>query len=438
MPENSNSLLPGAALLRTKVIGIGSAGGNIVAALLLPQPGLSVLAVNTDARALSSLSIQEKIVLGEQRTRGWGSGGDPEVGKAAAEADRRKISSFGEEADLVFLIAGLGGGTGTGATPVFIDEVRESGAMVLSVTTTPFEFEGSKRSEQAQEGLMEIGSRGDGVICLSNESLLAHGPEGESLQETLQRINQYIAKAVLSLHRLFTRPGLVHLDFADVAAAARGGGGESALFVATAEGSNRADELGKKIRSFCESMGSQELSMIKTVLVGVAAGSDLGMNEVRQVVEHITSQFPEAQLLLGAALDETMGNQMEVLFLGTIGEKHSNEPPGSETKTAGTFQRHSPAISTDSPGIWTEAKASRPRSRFVAPPPQLSPEEKEKLFSQQKRSGKTRKKSDNRMRQGTLGLEIISKGRFEKSEPTIHHGEDLDVPTYIRRGIPLN
>ena len=418
-------------VLRTKIIGVGSAGGNIVQAVSRLHPQLAVATANTDSRALQALDLSEKVVLGGNQTRGWGAGGDPLLGKAAAEADRNRIRALCHDVDLVFLVAGMGGGTGTGATPIFIEEAREAGASVLCLVLTPFEFEGRRRALLAQDGVSEISERIDGIISLSNESLLRQEEE-ETIEQTLLRINQHVARALVQLNLLLVQSGLVHLDFSDIVAATRNGAAESFLFSASAEGTERAQTI---VEDLAQHILLEPLAAKTTVcLVGITAGSGLKMAEVRMMVDAVSSLLPQAQVLMGTALEESRGDRVELIVLAALDPASAQIPSSSKGQREGLPSNS--AKGTDNQW-WTEAKAQRPPSRFVAPAPEMSAEEKAKYLSTQ-RSGVRPPRKPDRLKQATLGLEIVSRGRFEKSEPTLHQGQDLDVPTYIRRGIPLN
>ena len=222
-----------------KVIGLGGAGCN--AAGLAAQSGAGeaqFLAVNTDAQALEACPAPAKFVLGAARTRGLGAGGDPELGRATAEDDVEKIRSLCAGADLIFLLAGLGGGTGTGAAPVFARVAHESGALVLAVVTLPFEFEGQRRQLQAQNGLQQIKAAADAVICLPNQKIFKMLDEKTSVVDGFKISNGLVAEGLRGIWRLLTQPGLVNVDFADLCAVTRGRHAAS-LFASAEAGARR-------------------------------------------------------------------------------------------------------------------------------------------------------------------------------------------------------
>src|SRR5581483_7058949 len=237
----------GAKKFIVKVIGVGGAGGNAVEYMAKQDfLGVGFAAVNTDAQALSQLTMANRLTLGEKSTRGLGTGGDPEVGRAAAEEDVDKIKVLCQGADIVCVVAGLGGGTGTGAGPVVARLARESGALVLGIVTLPFDFEGSRRQRQAQLGLRELKAAADGVICLPNQRVFKLIDENTKVHEALKITNEFLAQGVRGIWRLLTQTGLINVDFNDLCAVLRGRHEESSLATVEASGENRSHEVIEK------------------------------------------------------------------------------------------------------------------------------------------------------------------------------------------------
>ena len=418
---------------RFKVIGVGGGGGNAVDHLAHQAlDGVEFLAINTDEQALLNLGRAERVTLGATVTHGLGTGGDPERGCAAAEADGERLRELCAGADIVCVVAGLGGGTGTGAGPVVARIAREAGALVLGMVTLPFEFEGARRQRQAQLGLRDLKAAADGVICLPNQRVMTLLDEKTPMREAFQFANQLLGEGARSLWRLLGQTGLINVDFNDLCAVVRGRHEENLLATVEAAGENRAHEAVEKLANHPLLDDGQVLAEADTVLVSLAGGPDLTMTEVNRVMEQINRQCENAHIIMGAAIQDSLAGRLAITLVAArpgARSARASARPGAAAEGA---------RSEDEREMINPPADRRPASRFVAPAPVLSAEETEKLLTQAARGAGRARRKGHGMLQGQLPLEIISRGRFEKSEPTIHHGEDLDVPTYIRRGVALN
>jgi cell division protein FtsZ len=418
--------------LSIKVFGVGGAGGNAVEQMALSGfTDASFVVLNTDAQALASCTVPERIQLGAKLTRGLGAGGDPEVGRSAADADLPRLRALCEGVDMVFIATGLGGGTGTGASPVLARVAKEAGALVLGIATLPFDFEGERRQRQAQQGLETFKSEADGVICLPNQKVFKIIDENTSMVETFRITNELLAQGVRSIWRLLSQTGMINIDFADLCTVVRGRHAESSFAAVEAMGPNRAREAVEKLMANPLLDAGQTLAEADTVLVSLVGGPDLTMAEVNRVMEQINRQCENAHIKMGAAIEESQGERLTVTL---VASRRNGRPASSITQAGVTEASLSP---TDTQFLSAE-RAPRPLSRFVPPPPALTQEKAEQLLSQQSPASARQRRKASKLMQGCLPLEVVSKGRFEKSEPTIHRGEDLDVPTYIRRGVALN
>jgi cell division protein FtsZ len=423
-----------------KVLGVGGAGCNAVNHLARESfAGVSFAVMNTDARALARSPVPAKLHIGAKSTRGLGSGGDPELGRAAAEEAAAQIRELCEGVDVVFVVAGLGGGTGTGGGPVVARIAKETGALVLAIVILPFDCEGSRRGRQAQLGLHELKGAADGVICLPNQRVFKLIDENTSLLEAFHITNDLVAQGVRGIWRLLSRPGLINVDFADLCSVTRGKHAESCLVTAEAQGEGRSREVMEKILAHPLIEGGQVLTESAGVLVCIAGGKGLAMAEVNRIMEKINRQCEQAHIIMGAAIDEELGDKLLVTLVAArrnaeCGARNVESHPGI------TRNLDPAATSAYESGVGLEVPMAeaptKSYSRFIAPAPESTPEKTERLLTQQ--SGGRGRKGSSRMKQGQLPLEIVSRGRFEKSEPTIYHGQDLDVPTYIRRGVALN
>jgi cell division protein FtsZ len=424
-----------------KIIGVGGAGVQAIEQMADTELStVKFVAINTDCPALDHCKIREKIYLGVKRTRGLGIGGDPELARAVAEEDAAAIRAVCAGAELIVIVTGLGGGTGTGVAPVLARLAKEAGAQVLAFVTMPFDCEGSRRQRQARAGLLQLKAEADGVLCLPNQKVLKLIDENTSLVETFRITNDLLAQVVRCILRLLTRPGFININFADLCAVVQGRQAESSFAMAEAMGENRAREVIEKLFAHPLLDGGRVLSEADTVLVSLIGGTDLTMAEVNRVMEQINRQCEQAHVTMGAAMDDSLKQRLTVTI---IASQHTGAETGGALLTAsgnGSDETTSypSAVSGERDGRCRNEPLNRPPSRFTAPAPNLSPEKASEFLSQQNNRSKGRRRSSSRLRQGQLPLEIVSKGRFEKSEPTIHQGEDLDVPTYIRRGVPLN
>jgi cell division protein FtsZ len=413
-----------------KVFGVGGAGINVLELMLKERlPGVGFVAVNTEPQSLAASSAAEKVQLETQFLRGLGTGGDPDVGRALAEEQLPRLKSLCDGVDVVFILAGLGGGAGTGISPVLARVAKEAGALVLGFVTTPFACEGSRRQRLAQHGLAELKSAADGVISLPNQKVFKMIDENTSVLETFKITSDFLAAGVRGVWRLLILKGLIDIHFADLAALLRDRHGESCFAVAEAMGPTRSREVMDKLLAHPMLDGGQVLGESGAVLVSLIGGPDLTMAEINRVMEQINRQCEHAQVIMGAAIDETFSDRLAVTLIATC--EGAEAPHLGETGTAGGSEELAAQL------LPPTAKP-RHRSRFVPPAPALPPEQMQQLLTRQSRGGSRPRKSASAMRQGQLPLEIVSKGRFDKSEPTIHKGEDLDVPTYIRRGVALN
>jgi cell division protein FtsZ len=403
-----------------KVWGVGGAGCNAVSALdPATLPGVEILAVNTDSRALEKSAASVKMVLGARRTRGLGAGGDPELGRAAAEDDLEKMKAHAAGADIVFILAGLGGGTGTGAAPVLARQARESGALVLAIITMPFDFEGERRQQQAQAGLRLLKDAADAVICLPNQRLFKLLDEKTPATEGFKISNSLMAEGLHGVWRLLTRVGLINVDFADLCSVTRGRHSASSFASAEASGERRTEQIVGKLLAHPLLDDGQLLAEADTVLVSLVGGPDLTLVEIDRLMEPLKRQCENAHIIFGAAIDEQFQQRLAVTLIASRRQVEEAKP--------------TPSGKGASLHLLDKSADARPASRTTPPPPNLTPDQKEQLLKSQN----GRRKKGGRQ-QSELPLEIVFKGRFEKSEPTIRHGEDLDLPTYIRRGVPLN
>jgi cell division protein FtsZ len=426
--------------LNIKFIGVGGAGCHVAEYLSqMDFAGLEFWVINTDARALAGCKVSKQYQLGIQTTRGLGTGGDAELAWAAAEKETNQLIQICVGSDIVIVAAGLGGGTGTGAAPVVARLAKEAGALVVAFAILPFDCEGSKRQRQAQQGLDQLKMAADGVICLPNQRMFKLIDEKTTLLETFRLSNGLLAQGMRGLWRLLAKPGLINVDFANLCSVIRGKHSESSFATAEASGPHRSREVVEKLLANPLMETGQVLAAADAVLVSIVGGPNLTMAEINRVMEQVGRQCENTQLILGAAIEESMGEVLEITLIasGKSSQPNAESIPSSTESTTLEIKKSPPPDDAGDENLIELKETPRHPSRYLPPPPELSPEQAAHAMKQQKGVSRLRQMLP-RLQQTQLPLEIVSKGRFEKSEPTIHQGEDLDVPTYIRRGMPLN
>ena len=302
---------------KIKVIGIGGGGGNAVNTMIAAGlSGADFIAANTDAQALKANASSIKIQLGEQITRGLGAGANPEVGKKSALEDREKIREILEGSDMVFITAGLGGGTGTGAAPVIAQIAKEVGALTVAVVTKPFIFEGNRRMKQADEGLRELKAVVDTVITIPNQRLLAVAGKSTSMLDAFKKVDEVLLQAVKGISDLINVHGLINVDFADVKTI-MSEMGMALMGTGMAEGENKALEAAQKAIS-SPLLEDIKIEGARGLLINVAGGKDMSIFEVNEAAEKIKSEaHPDANIIFGAVIDDTLGDKMMVTVIAT-------------------------------------------------------------------------------------------------------------------------
>lgn len=302
-----------------KVIGVGGGGGNAVCHMLNSQlEGVEFVCANTDAQALKKQHMQAHthLQLGAGITRGLGAGANPQIGREAAMEDRDRISDLLQGADMVFITAGMGGGTGTGAAPIVAQIAREMGALTVAVVTKPFSFEGRRRMSVAEEGLKELQENVDSLICIPNQNLLPVLGKDVSLLNAFGAANDVLLGAVQGISELITRDGLINVDFADVRTV-MSEMGMAMMGTGSATGSNRAVEAAERaIRS--PLLENVNLRGARGVLVNITGGMDMGLNEYTEVNETVAEFASEnATIVVGAVIDSEMSDELRVTVVAT-------------------------------------------------------------------------------------------------------------------------
>jgi len=299
-----------------KVVGVGGGGTNAVNRMIdAGVRGVEFIAVNTDAQALSMCDADNTIHIGNTLTRGLGAGANPKVGREAAEESREDLKEALKGADLVFVTAGEGGGTGTGAAPVIAQIAREGGALTVAVVTKPFAFEGAQRMRQSEEGIGELRKHVDSVIVIPNERLLEVVERRTSIIEAFKMADDVLRQGVQGITDLITVPGLINLDFADVRSVMEGAG-SSLMGIGTASGENRASEAARAAIS--SPLLEATVAGATGVLLNITGGPDLGLFEIDEAA-HIIRQAAadDCSVIFGAVIDENAGDHIRVTVIAT-------------------------------------------------------------------------------------------------------------------------
>jgi cell division protein FtsZ len=306
----------GSYLAVIKVVGIGGGGSNAVTRMVeAGVAGVEFVAVNTDAQALLMAEADVKIHIGSQATRGLGAGADPRVGLAAAQESRDELKEALKGADMVFVTAGEGGGTGTGGAPVVAEIGRELGALTVGVVTKPFVFEGRLRADQADQGIQSLRENVDTLIVIENDRLLQVVERSTPVTDAFRMVDDILRQGVQGITDLITVPGLINLDFADVRTIMRDAG--SALMgIGVARGENRASEAARAAIS--SPLLETSLDGATGILISITGGPDLGLAEVDEAAQVVTSAAdPNANVIFGAVIDESMGDDVRVTAIAT-------------------------------------------------------------------------------------------------------------------------
>src|SRR5450432_1520099 len=302
---------------RIKVIGVGGSGGNAVNTMInFGLEGVEFIVVNTDAQALNASAAPTKLPIGSNITRGLGAGADPEKGRKAALEDVQRIKELIGGADMVFVTAGMGGGTGTGAAPIIAQIAREEGALTVGVVTKPFLFEGRQRSRRAEIGLQQLAESVDTLITIPNQKLLMLGEEDLSFIDAFRKADEVLFQAVKGISDLITQNGIVNVDFADVKTV-MASMGRALMGTGIAKGNNRA-RLAAEMAISSPLLDDISVDGATGVLINIVGGPDLKMREIQEAASLVQEQAHEdANIIFGASIDESLGENVKVTVIAT-------------------------------------------------------------------------------------------------------------------------
>ena len=485
LPERQDEAIP------IKVVGIGGAGSNALDRVVLDgMDKADLVAINTDVQALASSVAALKVQLGRSTTRGLGTGGDPELGYQAACESADEIRNALTDARMIFVCAGLGGGTGSGAAPFVAQLARETGALVIAFATLPFSFEGKRRSAQAEEALLRLNQVANAVICFENDRMGDIVAPNAGIHQAFAIADMTISQSVRSIISLIQRPGLIRIGFDDLFTALRSPNGRCLFGYGESESDNRAhDALAQALKSPLMGKGKM-LADAAHVLVQVAGGPAMTLSEVEILMRDLGKHVRDhTQIIFGTAVDGRMGNRLSVTIISSLGTE-TDAAPSPPAFTAPEEEIEAPPAPA-----WESPPAEPVAALEVEPEPEPEPEPEEMEVppapapvaeiheaqplpvedllppepaapveipppSPKKSSGPRLippkkkpiplniplvpppapappkpKREKLQAKQEVLQFEPVTRGRFEKSEPTIVEGEDLDVPTYLRKNV---
>lgn len=304
------------SVAKIKVIGVGGGGCNAVNRMIASEvSGIEFWSINTDAQALTNAEAYNRLQVGQKLTRGLGAGGNPAIGQKAAEESRDEIAAALEDADLVFITAGMGGGTGTGAAPIVAEVAKEVGALTVGVVTRPFTFEGRRRTGQADEGIAALQSRVDTLIIIPNDKLLSVISEQTPVQEAFRVADDILRQGVQGISDIITIPGLVNVDFADVRAV-MADAGSALMGIGVGSGKSRAREAA--MTAISSPLLESSIDGARGVVFNITGGSDLTLHEVNSAAEIIYEAVdPNANIIFGAVIDDRLQGEVRITVIAT-------------------------------------------------------------------------------------------------------------------------
>jgi cell division protein FtsZ len=470
---NKNYSLPErlAEFIPIKIVSVGGAGLNALDRIVLD--GLEradVVAINTDVHSLTSSVATRKVQLGRSVSRGLGAGGDPDVGYQAALESADEIREALTDSRVIFICAGLGGGTGSGAAPYIAQAAREAGALVIAFVTLPFGFEGKRRNKQAREALVRLSEFAHAVVCFENDRMGDLTPPQAGIHQAFAMADMTISQSVRSIVNLIQRPGLIRIGFDDLLTALRTRNSRCLFAYGESDSDNRAhDALTQALKNPLMDRGKM-LADATHVLVQIAGGPSMTLAEVEILMQelgrHVSDQ---TQILFGAVVDARLGDRLSVTIISSLSAEEEvllQTPPAASSASAASPVREryqaaapEPLVQTEEPIVEVQhfeetipfeepvAAETEPVATPIPIEPSVVPArngEPEPAMStpleksvQWKEDKAPAEKSPTPAKQEVLQFEPVTRGRFEKSEPTIIEGEDLDVPTYLRKNIKV-
>lgn len=400
--------------LRIKIIGIGGAGTNAVDRIKLGDlEQVHLTAIDTDNQVLSASPVEESFLLGKTVTAGKSAGGSADKGQMAAEADRESLKNIVTGVDLVFILAGLGGGTGSGAAPVIAELAAQEGALVIAFTPLPFEREGQNRCNRARKALEALQKQCHAVISLPNDLIFKQVDDNATLMEAFSKADDWIKLGVHSIWSMLLNTGLINVDFSTLQSALAEPGGRTIFGTGYGKGDNCLEQALKDLEN-CPLLHLPDAGFIRDtdqLILNLTGGPDLTMAMVNKVMDQVTQMIGSRNsIIMGASIDGSFYNQLRVTVMGTV-----RGVPSSKTPTK--------VEAPDKPENLPVSKPLKPKESF------------EELIPMP--AGKSQAATKREQDEFAFPRQEENRGLFEKTGRNIYEGEDLDIPTYLRRGIKI-
>ncbi len=401
--------------IRIKIIGVGGAGNNAVDRLKLDNLGQVGLAVvNTDTKTLSISPIQEKLMIGRSITRGLSTGGEPDIGRQAAEADRPMIDKLVDGVDLVFLLAGLGGGTGSGATPVIAEAASTAGAVVIAFVTQPFTREGQRRHKQAEDALVALRQHCHAVVTLPNDVLLQQVEENATVMEAFAVADEWMSRGVRAIWSLLFQHGLINVDFATLRNAFRFKGGKTLFGLGEGHGEDCVQAALADL-DLCPLLHLPEYKYTRkadSLIVNITGGPGLSLAHVNQIMDSVCEKFgSKDNTVLGAVIDDDLRDSIRITVIGATDVSGAPRVPRQGVRKAPA------SVPAANPVLECDPEPEPDLTRLPAKAPKAARNAAQEEFD--------------------FPGKDSSRGFFDKTDPNLHEGEDLDVPTFLRRGVKI-
>ncbi len=459
--------------LAIKIVGVGGAGANALDRIVLDgMEAAEMIAVNTDVQSLASSVATSKVQIGREVTRGLGAGGDPELGYNAGKESSEELRETLQGARMVFVCAGLGGGTGSGAAPLIAEIAHETGALVVAFATLPFAFEGKRRSAQAMEALQELQRVADAVVCFENDRMGDIVLPKAGIHQAFAVADTTISQSVRAIVNVVRRPGLIRIGFDELLSALRCQNSRCLFGFGESDSDNRAHEaLALALKNPLMNRGKM-LTDAQAILVQISGGPGMTLTEVEIVMQELNRHVEDhTQILFGTSVDNKMGNRLSVTLISSLSadgtvqpvalrpirrsEAAVETPLAPETDVALEPAEEEAAVAPNIVEFTNKEQplvpiaeeieeVELPAAELVAPPSPAPPVRKEKKIAPirdpeidlQPAPAKAMKNDKVvAARQEVMQFEPVTRGRFEKSEPTIVEGQDLDVPTFLRKNV---
>ncbi len=406
--------LLGENFAQIKVIGVGGGGGNAVNRMIAEGlGGVDFISVNTDNQALMLSKSKTRVRIGDKLTRGLGAGGNPEIGRKAAEESADELYEVLRGADMIFIASGMGGGTGTGASPVIAQIAKELGALTIGVVTRPFTFEGMRRQQSAEAGIEALKSQVDTLIVIPNDRLLQIADKRSSLQQAFSLADDVLRQGIQGISELITVPALINLDFADVRTI-MSEGGAALMAVGRAEGDDRARRAAEMAIS--SALLDVTIDGARGILFNITGGTDLSLFEVNEAAALIKeSAHPEVNMIFGAQLDETMGDEVRITVIAT----------GFEQSRVARKMEQQPAFRSpvQQRGTTSSQQSSSPRhqEQHAPPPERQAPQAPQQQEAPQRPAAS---QPAQPQRPATPPPDFSAR---------VYEEDDIEIPTFLRK-----